>query len=278
MLQLGAKYYGVHLGPSVVPQEESDPRVLLEPNFYYDQEDVLKKFCEEHGSGWNTTRPSWVPGAAPDAAMNLVYPLAIYATVQKHLGKPLVFPGDLACWENATVLSSAMMNCYLAEWAALTENATNKSFNATDDSPFAWGKFWPKYAAHFNMPWEGPEHRQDTEFRTEKTPFDPPPRGWGPVGTSRFSFKLTEWAKNPEVTAAWSEIAERNNLRSKDLGDVDRIFGFTDAALLSAWPTIFSNTELRKTGFFGFVDSTESILSTLDEFSKLKMIPEHKST
>lgn len=32
---VGAKNYGVHLGPSKVPQEESDPRVELEPNFYY---------------------------------------------------------------------------------------------------------------------------------------------------------------------------------------------------------------------------------------------------
>ena len=35
MLQTGAKNYGVHLGPTKVPQEESDPRVELEPNFYY---------------------------------------------------------------------------------------------------------------------------------------------------------------------------------------------------------------------------------------------------
>ena len=35
MLQTGAKNYGVHLGPTKVPQEESDPRVDIEPNFYY---------------------------------------------------------------------------------------------------------------------------------------------------------------------------------------------------------------------------------------------------
>jgi hypothetical protein len=32
MLQTGAKNYGVHLGPTKVPQEESDPRVEFEPN------------------------------------------------------------------------------------------------------------------------------------------------------------------------------------------------------------------------------------------------------
>lgn len=45
LLQLGAKYYGVHLGPSVVLQEESDDRVHLEPNFHYPQEDFLGDFA-----------------------------------------------------------------------------------------------------------------------------------------------------------------------------------------------------------------------------------------
>ena len=34
MLQTGAKNYGVHLGPTKVPQEETDPRITFEPNFY----------------------------------------------------------------------------------------------------------------------------------------------------------------------------------------------------------------------------------------------------
>ncbi|TKA34508.1 hypothetical protein B0A49_13203 [Cryomyces minteri] len=47
MLQTGAKNYGLHLGPTTVPQEESDPRVLLEPNFYYPQEDYLWSYCKQ---------------------------------------------------------------------------------------------------------------------------------------------------------------------------------------------------------------------------------------
>src|SRR5258707_12635093 len=37
----GAKYYGVHLGPSAAPAMETEPR-HLGPNFYYDQEDYLR--------------------------------------------------------------------------------------------------------------------------------------------------------------------------------------------------------------------------------------------
>lgn len=110
LLQLGAKYYGIHLGPSTVPQEESDPRILIEPNFYYPQEDYLLKFAQQHNIGWNVIRPSWIPGAVPDAAMNLCLPLAIYAVIQKHLGRPLEYPSDLVAWETNQTMSSAMMN------------------------------------------------------------------------------------------------------------------------------------------------------------------------
>ncbi|RMY45537.1 hypothetical protein D0865_09850 [Hortaea werneckii] len=217
LLQLGAKYYGVHLGPTTIPQEESDARVLLEPNFYYDQEDYLKRFCEEHHCAWNTTRPSWVPGAAPNAAMNLVYPLAVYGAIQKHLNRPLVYPGDL-----------------------------KSCFNAGDDSPFiTWGKFRPKFANYLGIAYEGPQI-DASGLLEEHSGQSTLPRGWGPVGTIRYRFKLADWAKQPEVSAAWKEIAE-------------------------------DDTELRKNGFFGFVDSTESIFKVFEEFVGLDMLPDYFS-
>ena len=69
MLQTGAKNYGVHLGPTKVPQEESDPRVTLEPNFYYPQEDLVDEDCRNTGCGWNICMPGPILGAVPDAAM-----------------------------------------------------------------------------------------------------------------------------------------------------------------------------------------------------------------
>ncbi|KAK1093762.1 hypothetical protein LTR48_001668 [Friedmanniomyces endolithicus] len=96
MLQTGAKNYGVHLGPTKVPQEETDPRVTLEPNFYYAQEDLLTKFCAGTGSGWNICMPGPILGAVPDAAMNAAFPLAVYCAVSRKLRQPLEFPGDAA--------------------------------------------------------------------------------------------------------------------------------------------------------------------------------------
>tara|TARA_R110002060_G_scaffold1755_3_gene3283 strand:- start:841 stop:978 length:138 start_codon:yes stop_codon:yes gene_type:complete len=41
------------------PAVESDPRVEIEPNFYYPQEDMLWEYCGREGVGWNVIRPAW---------------------------------------------------------------------------------------------------------------------------------------------------------------------------------------------------------------------------
>lgn len=110
MLQTGAKNYGVHLGLTKVPQEESDPRVELEPNFYYPQEDSLFRYCQEEGVGWNVLMPCAILGAVPDAAMNIAFPLAVYATVCAELKLPLEWPSDINAWQMHSSQSSAAMN------------------------------------------------------------------------------------------------------------------------------------------------------------------------
>lgn len=177
MLQTGAKNYGVHLGPSPTPQEETDPRVTLEPNFYYPQEDFLWDFCKKNNSSWNVAMPSFILGAVPDAAMNLVYPLGVYAAVTKHLGEKLEFPSDLQSWETTHVGSSSMLNAYLEEWAVLNENTKNERFNAADSSPFSWGNFWPKYAGWYGLQYGRPD-MDDSVYTKITTPHDPPPRGY----------------------------------------------------------------------------------------------------
>lgn len=43
--------------------QESDPRVLLEPNFYYAQEDILWEWCRQRSVSWNIAMPSYIVGA-----------------------------------------------------------------------------------------------------------------------------------------------------------------------------------------------------------------------
>ncbi|KAJ5247142.1 hypothetical protein N7468_002125 [Penicillium chermesinum] len=236
MVAVNTKYYGLHEGPAIAPQEESDPRLLGgPPNFYYHQEDMLKEFAAKHKVGWNTTRPSHIIGAVPDAAMNLCYPLAVYATVQKHLGEPLQFPGDPTAWDQTVTLSTAKASGYLGEWMVLTDQTKNESFNAVDDCPFTWSKFWPKLAEKFGIPWRGPDLSDKAVYETMTLPTSPP-RGYGPPGVLRYSFQLVEWAKRTEVQEAWKKIAETYSLCEKELRDVDEVFGFTDIAVAMTYP------------------------------------------
>lgn len=44
-------------------------------------------------------------GAVPNAPMKVAYPLAVYASVQKHSGWPLAFPWNVAAYDKLRVRS-----------------------------------------------------------------------------------------------------------------------------------------------------------------------------
>ncbi|KAK3697271.1 hypothetical protein LTR37_017584 [Vermiconidia calcicola] len=268
MLQTGAKNYGVHLGPTKLPQEETDPRVTFEPNFYYPQEDLVWNYCKETGCGWNICMPGAILGAVPDAAMNALFPLAVYAAVCKKLGQPLEYPGDIVSWQSQSSMSSSMMNAYMEEWAVLL-GPPNQKYNTCDNSAFAWEKAWPRVAGWYGIEWTGPQ--PDEECSATETPYIP--RGYGPKGITKRKFKLADWAKRDDVQKAWSELAQENGLKQTELKDTDRVFGFLDGTLCRHSPLNFSMDKSRKLGWHGFVDTSESFLEVFDDFAKLKMIP-----
>lgn len=157
----------------LTPQMEDDPRITLAPNFYYTQEDMLFEHCRGTRTQWNVTRPGWILGAVEGAAMNIVYPLSVYAAVQKHLGEPLRFPGDYAAWDKEQIQSTAMLNCFFSEWAVLTPEAGDQAFNVGDSCLFTWGRFWPVLASWYGIPWLPP----DADAKYTEIEMSAPPRG-----------------------------------------------------------------------------------------------------
>jgi hypothetical protein len=81
LLQIGGKYYGLHLGPTLSPMDESDPRHGIEPNFYFPQIDLVREWTSKTSSEYVVTIPGFILGAVSTAAMNILYPLAVYASV-----------------------------------------------------------------------------------------------------------------------------------------------------------------------------------------------------
>ena len=139
--------------------------------------------------------PSYIIGAVPDAAMNLVYPLGIYAAVTKHLHEKLEFPADMQAWEATHVGSSSMLNAYLEEWAVLKEEAANEKFNAADGCGFTWGNFWVKFARWYGLE-AGRPSLNEADYTKVTSKCDPPPRGY----TSPFFFRLPSL---PHRTKRW---------------------------------------------------------------------------
>lgn len=237
-IQFGQKWYGVHLGATDIPDEETDPRIDLEPNLYYTQHDILAAFCSKHSIGWNSAYPSFVIGATPDSSQTLLYPLLIYAAVQKYLGKPLEYPSDVNAWYLPQSLSNAVMNSYLYEWSVLAPNTANQAFNAWDDCQFTWGKMWPRLAAHFGMEYTGPPASETTPFKTKAMKYEPPPHGKGQRSLMKYRFSFVEWAKDEKNVEAWRELVQRFGLRADEWKDVGSVFGRADFCLHRPYASI----------------------------------------
>jgi hypothetical protein len=172
ILQTGGKNYGVHQGHVNVPLREGAPRVELEPNFYYRQEDLLSRYIKTHpGTNFNVTMPQWILAAVSGTDMTIFYPLAVFAAVQRKLNKPLVYPGDLTSWDNNHPISTGVLNSLFYEWLVLSPHTAGQSFNITDGSEFTFGTFWPILASWYGLAWVPPS--EDAHYHETEMPFKP---------------------------------------------------------------------------------------------------------
>lgn len=273
LLQTGAKHYGFHIGPATNPSFESDPRIDLEANFYYPQEDALFEYCNTTGVTWNVVRPSYIIGAVRDSALNHMVGLSIYASVQAHLKQPLAFPGDYAAWDREFCQSTALLNGYFEEWALLTDAAANEAFNIQDGLPFTWGRFWTYLAEWYGTTWTPPE-TDEAKYRVSTSRYVQTPRGYGPVGTTRSTFSLQEWSERREVQDAWKELAAKHGLSLDPFTPKNRaqIFGMTDSAVIGGWALSLSMRKARRLGFLGTADSYETAFNTMRDLAQLKVV------
>lgn len=99
VLYQGAKVYGVHLGPVPAPfYEDENPR-HIGPNFYFTQEDLLRRRAERGGAAWSILRPDVVVGDAAGNAMNIAMVIGAYAALCRMEGAAFRFPGPTHVYE-----------------------------------------------------------------------------------------------------------------------------------------------------------------------------------
>ena len=237
----GGKAYGADLGPFKTPAREDDPR-LMPPNFYYDQEDLLRE--RQRGKGWAFTalRPEAVCGFGVGNPMNLLTVIAVYAAISKELGIPLRFPGTEAAYRALYQVSSADILAEAADWAGTTPQARNQIFNLTNGDQFRWQHLWPRIARMFGMEWADPIPMPLATYMADKAPL-------------------------------WERMVARHGLQAIPY---DKLVSwpFGDFIFASGFDNISSTIKARQAGFHACIDTEHMFRQQFEQLRRDKVIPD----
>jgi len=236
----GGKWYGMHLGPYTTPARESDPG-HLPPNFYFSQQAYLESRSVSGGWTWSTSRPNIISGVTPGFGTNLLSTLGAYAAICCHLDRPFDFPGKPGNFTSLQEMTEARQLAEAIFWMSRTPEAQNNAYNVINGDLFRWENVWPLLAEHFGVKPGRPRHFALVQWMVDK----------GPV---------------------WDEIVRNHGLRPLSIEQVAS-WGFADFLLSWDFDVISSTTKIRQAGFHRTVDTESMILSQLNEYRRLKVLP-----
>ncbi|MGY1915464.1 SDR family oxidoreductase [Blastococcus sp. SYSU DS0973] len=239
-LYQGGKAYGAHMGFFNTPAKETDPRII-QPNFYYDQEDLLREVAAERGLRLTVFRPEGVIGYAVGNPMNLLMVIAVYAAIAKELGQPLRFPGSLAAYDALYQVTDAELLARATVWAASEPRADGEIYNVTNGDQIRWRHLFPAFARHLGM-----EHAEPQ-----------------PVPLAE------AMADRRDV---WERLAARHGLVSTPYEDLVR-WEFGEFIFTSGFDNVSSTIKLRQAGFADCLDTEHRFLELFDRLAADGVIP-----
>ncbi len=239
-LYQGSKAYGADLGPFKTPAREEDPR-LMPPNFYYDQEDLLR--ARQPGKPWHWTvlRPEGTSGYGLGNPMNVGVSVAIYAVISKELGLPLRFPGTEKSYRALYNITYSKILGKATVWAGQTDAAHNEIFNIANGDYFRWQHVWPQIAAMFDLPVADPIPTPLRSYMADK----------GPV---------------------WDAIVRKYNLRPIPYVQVSA-WPFADVIFGLEYDNIVSTIKSRQAGFQECIGTREMFAEIFAELRRERVIP-----
>jgi nucleoside-diphosphate-sugar epimerase len=285
ILVTGCKQYGVHLGVPKNPMLEDDP--WLEgnewpPNFYYNQQNILHKFCAQHKKEWVVTYPNDVIGYTHGNFMNLSLALALYAIVTKEMGDALIFPGSEVFYTKFDCFTNSKLHAQFCAWAALEPRASNQAFNVVNGDTESWQNMWPKLASHFGLKVKPDQFSSSANSTTvplsENPPISTQATKSGLVNhpiTKQSQVKkridLVEWSQRDDVKKAWSAVAKRSNLNEETFGQAT--WAFLNFVLGREFDLVIGMGKARKAGWVGYQDTWESLEGVFGEMKEGGLIP-----
>jgi nucleoside-diphosphate-sugar epimerase len=239
-LMQGYKVYGAHLGPFKTPAREDDPP-HMGPEFNVEQQTFLEARQRDAAWTWSALRPSVVSGVALGIPMNLIMVIAVYATISKHLGIPLRFPGKPGAYDTLIEMTDARLLSRATVWAATEPGAANQAFNINNGDLFRWSEMWPKLADHFGL---------------EVAPPLP----------------LSLQATMSDKAGVWDEIVAKHRLAQTPYGQVSS-WAFGDAVFSWDYDLIADGSKARRLGFHEHVKTDDMFFELFDELRRRRLIP-----
>ncbi len=236
----GAKWYGVHLGAFPTPAREDDPR-HLPPNFYYDQEDLLRERQRGSSWSWSSSRPNVICDFAPERARNLPSTLGAYAAVVAELGMALDFPGRPGTYAAITELTDATLLARGLAHIATTDACRNQAFNITNGDVVRWSRLWERLAGFYGLK----------------------------VGIVR-PMRLVDWMADKEPV--WQRVVARRGLEHRRLNQLAH-WGFADFLFAQDYDVISRTTKLRATGYHAMLDTEQMMLEQLAQYRAALLLP-----
>jgi nucleoside-diphosphate-sugar epimerase len=236
----GYKVYGGHLGPFKTPARETDP-YFMPPEYMVSQQRFIEKRQQGKAWSWSAIRPSVVGGTALGNPLNLAVAIAAYASISKHLGLPLRFPGKPGAYDALLEMTDAGLLAKATVWAATNEQCANHAFNINNGDLFRWNEMWPKIARWFDMEVAPPLPMSLESVMVDKKP-------------------------------VWQAMATEHGLVSTSYADVSS-WGFGDFVFSWDYDMFADGSKARRFGFHEFIDTEAMFMDIFQDLRDRRIIP-----
>jgi nucleoside-diphosphate-sugar epimerase len=236
----GSKYYGHQLGPVSVPLSEDSPRAPGQ-NFYFEQEDFLRQRCRGASWSYSASRPHAFCDPAADHPRSIGLVIAVYAAIQRELGKSLDFPGGATGYQARTQFTDLGLLARAVTWMAQEPRCANQAFNVVNGDTPRWSELWPRFAANFGLPAGEPRKFSLVDYMADKS-------------------------------TVWDEVVRRHALRCTRLDELV-LWAYGDYQFRPEWDVVSSMAKARALGFNDSVDSGAMFARQFERYRAEKIFP-----
>lgn len=234
----GTKYYGHQLGPIPVDVDEDGPRAAVR-NFYHAHEDFLRARAGRWT--WTIARPHTFCDPRTDHPRSVGLVLAVYATLQQHLGRPLDFPGTERAFHAVTQCTDTRLLARACAWMATEPACANKAFNLINGHWFRWSEVWPDIAAAFGLAPGRPRGHSLAAYMRDKEP-------------------------------DWNAIVRAHGLRHTRLAQI-ALWDYGDYVFRPEWDIITSMDRARSLGWTERIDTMTMLRAFFLEYRAAGIVP-----